>query len=84
MGELIAAVMAHRDCPEQLFNAVSDGWWACPAWPVLQSAELFQLLIDWRKAHPEEDPERTMPAEEKAAILHVTKPSEDEGGAEWA
>jgi hypothetical protein len=78
LGELLAAVMAHPDTPTQLYNDIADGWWACPRGPVCNSAELFQVLIDWAKAHPDEDPENPQirPAVEKAAVLQLVKRGE--------
>ena len=57
LGKLLEAVMAHPDTPAELYNVIGDGWWACPRGPVCNSSELFQVLIDWSKAHPEEDSE---------------------------
>jgi len=42
------------------------------------SAVLFQVLLDWQKAHPDEDPENPQirPSVEKATVLHLMKPDE--------
>ena len=86
LGKLLEAAMAHPDTPNELYNAIGDGWWACPRGSVCNSGELFQVLIDWAKAHPDEDPEspQIRSAAEKATVLHLIKPDEDpepEGGA---
>lgn len=55
LGQHIAAVLAHPDTPEHLFNQIVDGLNELKTGEVSNSAQFIQAVIDrHRELHPEE------------------------------
>jgi hypothetical protein len=52
-AKLLSAVMECEDVPVEIHNAIAE--WSCPSNErVSNSPELFQLILDDTKAHPED------------------------------
>jgi hypothetical protein len=53
LAKLLSAVMECEDVPVEIHNAIAD--WSCPStYRVTNSPELFQMILDDTKAHPED------------------------------
>ena len=53
LAKLLSAVMECEDVPVEIHNAIAD--WSCPStYRVTNSPELFQMIRDDTKAHPED------------------------------
>jgi hypothetical protein len=53
LAKLLSAVMECEDVPVDIHNATAD--WSCPStYRVTNSPELFQMILDDTKAHPED------------------------------
>lgn len=77
LAKLLSAVMEYEDLPVEIHNAIAD--WSCPSTArVSNSPELFQLILEDSKAHPE-DYQEDAP---KVGPLHVIKSADAPGLAE--
>ena len=52
LAKLLSAVMEYEDLPVEIHNAIAD--WSCPGGRVTNSPELFELILEDRKKHPED------------------------------
>ena len=53
LAKLLSAVLECEDVPVEIHNAIAD--WSCPSTDrVTNSPELFQMILDDTKAHPED------------------------------